>query len=89
MLRAVFEAVAAEVAEAGPDAVVEGARVAMRLRPEQLEELTARMRELIAPYATAEDYFTSSAADGDPYAMLLLLHRRLPPHRIRPQDQGA
>ncbi|MCU4186595.1 winged helix-turn-helix domain-containing protein [Acidiferrimicrobium sp. IK] len=70
--RAMLQAVAAEVDEAGPGAVIEASRLAMRLRPEQIEELTARLQAVI------DDYGASAAddPDGEPVAMLLLLHRR-------------
>ena len=67
---AVLEAVAAEIDEAGPDAVIEGARIALRLRPEQLASVLAQVRSLI------ERCEAESSADGEPYAMLLLFHRR-------------
>jgi DNA-binding transcriptional ArsR family regulator len=77
MLRAIFEAVTAEVNEAGPDSVLEGARMAMRLRPDQLAELQAQIRSLIAQYPTGPDYLAQDETPGtDPYAMLLVLHRR-------------
>jgi len=68
--RAVFEAVSAEIGEGGPDSVVEGTRLAMRLRPDKLDELVRRIQELI------EEYRGADTPDGDPYAMLLVLHRR-------------
>jgi DNA-binding transcriptional ArsR family regulator len=77
MLRAIFEAVAAEVDEAGPDSVVEGARMAMRLRPDQLVELQAQIRTMVAQYPAGPDYITQADMPGtDGYAMLVVLHRR-------------
>jgi predicted ArsR family transcriptional regulator len=73
---AIFEAVAAEIAEAGPDAVVEGARMALRLRPDQLAELRAQILALISQYPPAEYHMTADAPDTDPYALLLILHKR-------------
>ncbi len=76
-LRAIFEAVAAEVDEAGPDSVLEGVRMAMRLRPDQLTELQAQIRFLISQYPAGPDYIAQDELPGtDPYAMLLVLHRR-------------
>jgi predicted ArsR family transcriptional regulator len=69
---AILDAVGAEIDEAGADAVVEWARMAMRLTPERLDELRARMRELIAQYGLLNE------PDGDPMAMLIVLHRRPP-----------
>ena len=77
MLRSVFEAVAAEIDEAGgPAAVVEGARMALRLRPDQLDELLQRLHDLMDRYPTAEEYLAAEPNKGDPYAMLIVLHRR-------------
>jgi predicted ArsR family transcriptional regulator len=73
---AIFEAVAAEIAEAGPDAVVEGARMALRLRPDQLAELRAQILALISQYPPAEYHLTADAPGTDPYALLLILHKR-------------
>lgn len=70
--RAMFEAVAAEIDEAEPDAVLESTRMAMRLRPDQLTELLARIRAL------TEDLVRRDEPDGDPFAMLIVLHRRPP-----------
>jgi len=68
--RAVFEAVSAEIGEGGPDAVIDGARLAIRLTPDKLDELVSHMRELIDEYRAAD------TPGGDPYAMLIVLHRR-------------
>jgi len=76
-LRAVFEAVGAEVDEAGPGALLEGARMAIWLRPDELEELRAQMLALVANYPGGTDYLASEAPAGaDPYALLLVLHKR-------------
>lgn len=79
MLRPVFEAVAAEVEEAGPDAVLEGARMALRLRPDQLADLLGQIRTLISQYPGGADYLADDAPGTDPYALLLVLHRRQDP----------
>lgn len=77
MLRAIFEAVAAEVNEAGPDSVLEGTRMAMRLRPDQLAELQAQIRDMIAQYPSGPEYLVREENQGEePYAMLIVLHRR-------------
>jgi DNA-binding transcriptional ArsR family regulator len=77
MLRAIFEAVAAEVNEAGEDSVVAGARLAMRLRPDQLAELEDQISGLIAQYPHGPDYIAQDGTPGtDPYALLVVLHRR-------------
>jgi DNA-binding transcriptional ArsR family regulator len=76
ILRSVFQAVAAEVTEAGPGAVVEAARVALRLTPDQLGALETRLREVIAEFPPPERHLAGDPPPGDPYAMLLVLHRR-------------
>jgi DNA-binding transcriptional ArsR family regulator len=78
-LRPVFEAVAAEIDEAGPDAVIEGVRMPMRLGPGQLDELLDQVRALIASFPGPEEYMSATDPEGDPYALLLVLHRRRVP----------
>jgi DNA-binding transcriptional ArsR family regulator len=75
-LRAVFQAVAAEIDEAGPGSVVEGARMALRLTPAQLGELVAQIQTLISQYPSGPDYIAADAEGTDPYALLVILHRR-------------
>ena len=77
MLRAVFDAVAHEVDEAGPDSVLEGVRMPVWLRPDELEEFLARVRELIEALPTVDEYLATKPAPGaDPYALLLVVHKR-------------
>jgi DNA-binding transcriptional ArsR family regulator len=77
VLKAVLAAVAAEADEAGPGALVEGARMALRLRPDQLEDLRARIHELIAAHPAGPDYLSAEAEPGaEPYALLVVLHKR-------------
>ena len=64
LLRAVPGAVTAEADEAGPDTVAEGVRLALRLRPEQLADLQARMRELIGSFPGANEYLATEAELG-------------------------
>jgi DNA-binding transcriptional ArsR family regulator len=71
--RAVLDAVAAELDEAGPGAVIESARMAMRLRPQQLKRLQRRLQELTEEFAQVDE------PDGEPVAMLIMLHRRPAP----------
>jgi predicted ArsR family transcriptional regulator len=79
MLRAIFDAVAAEISEAGPDSVLEGARLAMRLRPDQADQLRAQIRELIAQFPSGSDYVAQGEEPGtEPYAMVVMLHKRAP-----------
>lgn len=90
VLQAVFDAVAAEIGEAGPGAVIEGARMAMRLRPDQLDQLLGRIRDLIGEYPSAGEYLSDDTLEGDPYAMLVVLHRRRPATaRTRPDRRAG
>ncbi len=60
--------------------------MAMRHLPDQLEDLQTRIRRLVADYALTDEL------DGDPFAMLLVLHRRPasgpPPSRAEGADAG-
>jgi hypothetical protein len=51
------------------EAVVEGARMAVRLSPAQLESVLRHIRSLI------DDLEAIDTPEGDPYALLLVLHR--------------
>jgi hypothetical protein len=82
MLRVMFEAVAAEVAEAGPDAILESARMALRLRPDQLADFRTQIRALIRQFPSAMEYFRADAPGTDPYALMLVLHRRHVPEDV-------
>jgi DNA-binding transcriptional ArsR family regulator len=84
ILRSVFQAVAAEITEAGPGAVVEAARVALRLPPDQLDMLVTRLRDLIAEFPSPERHLAGEPPAGDPYALLLVLHRRQLPGTAEP-----
>jgi predicted ArsR family transcriptional regulator len=68
--RAVLEAVGAEIDEAGTDAVLEWSRMAMRLRPERRQELLTRIGQLV------EEFGAVVEPDGEPLAMLVVVHRR-------------
>jgi len=74
--RAMLAAVAAEIEEAGPDAVIESARLPMRLTSDQVEEVTLRINALLDSYRRPEEYLGSDPAAGEPYAILLVFHRR-------------
>ena len=88
-LKAVFEAVAAEIDEAGPDAVIEGVRMPMRLRQEQLDDLLARIRDLLATFPAPDEYLARESPEGDPYAMLVVLHRRRPALTAGDEDRPS
>jgi hypothetical protein len=79
MLRVMFEAVAAEVDEAGPDSVLESVRMALRLRPDQLAEFRAQIKALIRQFPVSMEYLRADAPGTDPYALMLVLHRRQVP----------
>jgi DNA-binding transcriptional ArsR family regulator len=85
-MKAVFEAVAAEIDEAGPDAVIEGVRMPMRLGPGQLDELLAQLRALIDSFPGPEEYMSALDPEGDPYALLMVLHRRRVPTVDKERD---
>jgi predicted ArsR family transcriptional regulator len=76
VLTATLHAIAAEVDEAGPGAVIEGARLALRLTPDQLHALLEQLGSLIAGQQTPNDHLGHSPPPGDPYALFVLLHRR-------------
>lgn len=77
LLRAVFEAVAHEVDEAGPGSVLEALRMPVWLRPDELAELLAKVRAVIEAMPNIDDYLAAEPApDADPYALLLVLHKR-------------
>jgi DNA-binding transcriptional ArsR family regulator len=77
LLPAVFEAVAHEIDEAGPGSVLEGLRMAVWLRPDELAELMTRVRALIEALPAIDEYMAARPApDADPYALLLVLHKR-------------
>ena len=67
---AMLEATRDEVIEAGPGAVLAMSRLGIRLPPERVEEFEARLESLVRDYAAAED------PDGEPVALMVLLHRR-------------
>lgn len=64
------DAFRAEVAEAGPASIVTQARLGVRLRPEALEAFRARLEALVEELAAATD------PDGEPYGVLVGMHRR-------------
>jgi predicted ArsR family transcriptional regulator len=87
--RSVLHAVEAEIDEAGSDAVLEWSRMAMRVRPDQRDELVRRLRDLI------QDFGTLAEPGGEQLAMLVVLHRRAPakapprrPAKKAPQTKG-
>ncbi len=79
VLRAVLYAVAAEVDEAGPDALLEGTRMPLWLRPDQVAELQAQIRAVLEQFPGVDEYLAADAPPGaDPYALLVVLHKRAP-----------
>jgi DNA-binding transcriptional ArsR family regulator len=78
-LRATLEAVAAEADEAGPDSLLEGGRMALWLRPAEREALLVKIQALLAELPSVDEYFEAEPPpDADPYALLLIFHRRTP-----------
>lgn len=67
---AVVDAVRAELAEVGPEALLTMSRLAVRLTPERLEGLIERIVELVHDAAENEN------AAGEPVGMLMLVHQR-------------
>jgi DNA-binding transcriptional ArsR family regulator len=67
---AMIDAARAELAEAGPDAVLTLSRLGRRLRPEMLETLERRIVELVEEMNAADD------PAGEPVSLLVALHRR-------------
>ena len=67
---AMLDAARAELVDSGPDAVLELVRLAVRLRPEQLEALGRRVIELVSEADAADD------PEGEPIGILIAVHRR-------------
>jgi DNA-binding transcriptional ArsR family regulator len=79
VLRAIVEAVAAEVDEAGPGALLHGVRMPLWLTEDQLADLLAQFRAVLEQFPGADEYLAAEAAPGtDPYALLLVVHKRVP-----------
>ena len=72
---AAAEAFAAEFRAAGPDASLTWSRLAVRLLPEDREELVRRIDELIADFEPRDE------PAGEPLSLYFAVHRRgAPPH---------
>jgi DNA-binding transcriptional ArsR family regulator len=67
---AVIDALREELAEVGPDGVVAGARLGLKLSDGRADELTERIEGLILEYADKPD-----DEDGSRYGLYLNLHR--------------
>ncbi|HEX2843855.1 MAG TPA: winged helix-turn-helix domain-containing protein [Candidatus Limnocylindria bacterium] len=67
---AMLDAARAELVDSGPDAVLELVRLAVRLRPEQLEALGRRVVELVSEADAADD------PEGEAIGILIAVHRR-------------
>jgi predicted ArsR family transcriptional regulator len=67
---AMIDAVRAELAEAGPDAVLTLSRLGVRLRADQVEELERRLVEIVNAAVADDD------PAGEPVGLLVALHRR-------------
>ena len=67
---AMLDAARAELVDSGPDAVLELVRLAVRLRPGQLEALGRRVVELVSEADAADD------PEGEAVGILIAVHRR-------------
>ena len=67
---AVIDAFRAEMLEAGPEALLESARLGIRLRPDVLEQLQRQIGELVMEAHDADD------PGGEPVSLYVALHRR-------------
>ena len=67
---AVAEAFAAELRELDPTDILESARMGTRLRPEDRDEIIARVRELVREIERRED------PAGEPLGFYVAVHRR-------------
>ncbi len=67
---AMLDAARAELVDSGPDAVLELVRLAVRLRPEQLEDLGRRLVELVRDVNAADE------PGGEPIGIFIAVHRR-------------
>jgi len=68
----VLEAVRDELLEGGPEATLSLVRLGVRLRPEDIDDLRARLQ------AIGEEFVLRDDPDGDPVGILTLAHRRRP-----------
>jgi DNA-binding transcriptional ArsR family regulator len=69
-LASVLDAVRQEILEFGDDASLTSLRLGVRLRPDDLDELRRRIREL------GDDFVTRDHPDGEAVGILALAHRR-------------
>lgn len=67
---AMFDAARAELAEAGPQAVLTLARLGVRLSPERLEWVVEQIKVLFDEAAVSDD------PSGEAVSLLVMLHRR-------------
>lgn len=67
---AMLDAARAELVDSGPDAVLELVRLAVRLRPEQIEALGRHVVELVSEADAAD------APGGEPIGIFIAVHRR-------------
>lgn len=70
-MTAMVEALRDEMIAAGPDALVEGARIGVKLSAKQAKVLERRLRKLVADLAEQGD-----DPDGDEYGFFVVFHRR-------------
>jgi hypothetical protein len=65
-----LDALRSELVEGGPDGVIEIVRLAVRLRPEQLEALARSLKGFVADADAADD------PGGEPIGLFVAVHRR-------------
>jgi predicted ArsR family transcriptional regulator len=70
-MTAMVEALRDEMIDAGADALVEGARIGVKLSARQAKAFERRIRKLIADLANEHE-----DPDGDEYGFFVVLHRR-------------
>jgi DNA-binding CsgD family transcriptional regulator len=83
--QAMLEAFLAELAEAGPAAAAGFSRLALTLNQASLEEFQARLQAVLDEFADRPP-----DPDGEPYGLLLAMHRRAPaPPGGQPSGSGG
>jgi hypothetical protein len=67
---ATVDAVREEIIDAGPTSIVRNSRIGLRLNPAEVDELGARIDELVETYADRPP-----TIDGERYRVFVSLHR--------------
>jgi predicted ArsR family transcriptional regulator len=69
-----LDALRAELVDAGPESIVTNSRLGLRLSPDELVELAARLDELVEEYAAR-----TPTTGGSSVGLHVTLHRQAPP----------